>query len=195
MLLTLDRMINHVRNLPKPEWAFPLIRDQLWVLDNIKVILKHEPSGQIYREVQGHNLVTDVGRKNQLQQLLNYGTGVVMNYLGVGSSSTAATYADVALTAELTGNANRLQMTDINGVVPFISGDLVSEVTGAYRWKTIAQAIFPQGDGNNGSTFAEFAFFNSNTFGAGTMWNHFIYGSPFPKSALLSATIQITSRS
>ena len=144
----------------------------------------------------GSNIVVDDGRIHVLKHVLNItspSAPVNFPYLGVGSGVTAAVATDTTLQTELTGNATRKTLLNVSAL-PFTDSDIVFEISGSTRWKVIAQATFPDVDGNNGSVFSEYGLFSTNVFATGKMYDRFVSPSPFTKSGSLSVVVNVTLR-
>ena len=143
------------------------------------------------------NLVVDIGRIQVLKFILGISSPSALTsfpYMGVGSGAVPAVHTDDILHTELTGNPARLQLLNTNNVA-LSDSDIVSEVSGSFLWKCVAQVTYPAGDGNNGQSFSEFGIFSVSTFSPpGNMYNHFINPSPFTKSNALAVIVQITLR-
>lgn len=145
---------------------------------------------------KGHNLVTDVGRQKVLKFVLGINSPaapVSFPYLGVGSGTTAADAGDTELETELEGNATRKTLLNTSDLA-LSDSDIAAEVSGAFLWKVVAQATFLSGDANNGSTFAEYGLFTTNTYATDVMYNRYVHPSPFVKSAALSVVVRVTLR-
>lgn len=143
-----------------------------------------------------HNILLDDGRKMVARHLLDFETPTAYPYMGVGSSTTSTDPTQTGLQTELTGNANRIALTNTNGN-PWTSSDFTQEtpIGTSFRWKIIAQAIFPTGDGNNGSLFAEWGIANQAAFGGGSkFYNRYLSGSPFTKDSSLAIAAQMLLR-
>lgn len=159
---------------------------------NVKV--HHIHDGLIYEETK-ENIVVRLARVDLLKHVFNLGSPINTGflYMGAGSGSTAAAVTQSALVTELTGNANRITVTNTAGAA-LSASDIVQETSSSYDQKIIVQAAYPTGDGNNGSTFYEFGLFSSATFAAGTMWNRFVLGASIAKTNLIAITLQVSIR-
>lgn len=131
-----------------------------------------------------HNMILDDGRKNVGRKLLNFASPITYTHMAVGSSIADPAPTQTTLTTELTGNATRKPLTNTAGN-PWTNADFVSETPPEtnFRFYIIAQGLFPETDGNNGSLFAEYGVANQAAFGAGTkLYNRWVEEFPFTKN-------------
>lgn len=158
-------------------------------------IIAHDLDGnEVYRE-EKTNLILRAARKDVLRFLFNVGSPVTTGYLylGVGSGSAAAAVTQTALVAELVGNANRLSVTDTSGG-SVDDTDITQSTSGGFDQLITVQAVYPTGDGNNGSNFREYGLFSSATFAMGQLLNRFVSASDIAKSSSLAITVQVNLR-
>jgi len=158
------------------------------------VVTVRDRQERIVRREVCHNIITDLGRESILKQWAGIAGGLNFIYLGVGDGTTAAAATQTALVNELTGNADRIYVTDKSGG-SLDSGDIETDTgTPPYRRKIILRGVYGLSDGNNGQDMQEFGLFSSDTFASGTMGNRFVLGSPIPKTSSISVTIETTIR-
>ena len=175
-----------------------MIIDEPTVISAEWHVYKRFADGTTETVARKHNLLTNLCKQSLLYSLLAPLSGDVIAgfpYIGFGSGSTAAIETDTALTTELTGNANRIAVTDSTGA-SFSTGDVVLDSSvSPYTVSTVVQVILPAIDGNNGSTVYEMGLFTAATFATGTMANHIVLGSPgIPKTSLFALVCDITFR-
>ena len=135
-----------------------------------------DPDGAIVQERIINNLVVTQGRSWVLGQLesVNIQTGQTISYLGIGTSTTAPTTADVLLGSEVTRVA----------IGTWITSTLTANPP---SWQ--AQASFATNQGN--TTIGECGLFNTATANTATMLGHATFTS-FLKTTSNTLTISYT---
>lgn len=177
-------------------------KDDLSLKAEWRFIATHKDTGEVLFDFTKENLITDDGRTHALSLLAGATGTVTFVAMAVGDddgSSLALAATNVRLGNELLGNAQRIACTDSGGG-SFATGDVQSEVSGSNRKYLIWQAIFPEGDGNNGSNFRELALMSTTTLPgtpttqSGTMFNRIILDADIPKTDQFILTVQVKVR-
>lgn len=174
--------------------------DEVGFLKGTWKVTVRDAEGNLVGDEEHGNIVVDLGRVETIKDIFGVGAISGFLYLGVGSGSVAAAATDTTLGSEITlvsvppgSLADRVNLTDSTGN-PIDGTDVVADATvPPYRQKIVVQGVYATTD-NNGTTFQEFGIFSSDTFGAGTMLNRFVLGSPISKTSSISVTVQITIR-
>ena len=159
-------------------------------------------TGEIVHEERKENLIVRAARQDVLYHIFGL-TGAINTgffYLGAGTSTTPAAITDAALTSELTANDGT--NGNPNGRVPCTNtsnatlspSDVMQQTSGGFDQVITLQGVFIATDNNNGHTFAEYGLFSAQAFGTGTMWNHYVSGSPIAKTSSIRIVVQITIR-
>lgn len=125
-------------------------------------------TGALLQHIEKSNIVTDVGFQI-LSDILASATSDGLNYLAVGTSSTAAAAGDTTLGAEVW------------------RGSVVSK---ARSGNNLVITGFLDTGSANGSTIAEAGLFTASS--SGRMFNRSVLSPSFAKDATKTATIQVT---
>ena len=147
------------------------------------------PDAPILRQELLENIVLRAARVDVLEAWGGLSAMAAYIYFGVGSSATAEVVTQTALQAELEGNASRITSTGASGGAIVVT----QETSGSYDQKLILEAIFPTGDGNNGSTFREASLYTTSSFATDIAGNRITFAD-IAKTASISVTFQVTLR-